>query len=194
MIPKFRIKVLHFTDGIGPLGGAMTISNGVVAGGPRATRSIRRVKGGYLIDWTGVGGQHGLYIVHDAQILAVEVVDPEAVEEEQAEDDVAVATRVRQTAKSLPRAARKDSFVAAIATPKAEAKPGDIVVDERGVMSRVPFPKNDEAAPRLKKTKKKVVHAMTRSSGRVRRGGPTAPLRAPADDDDDVNELVADDG
>jgi hypothetical protein len=35
---------------------------------------------------------------------------------------------------------------------------------------------------------------MTRSSGRVRRGGPTAPLRAPADDDDDVNELVADDG
>jgi hypothetical protein len=75
---RLQVRVLHFVDGIGALGGTQTVSRGVVSGGPRPAEDIQRVAGGYLVKWNGSGGRPGLYFVPDARIACAQVEDLDA--------------------------------------------------------------------------------------------------------------------
>lgn len=69
---RLQVKVLHFVDGIGPLGGTQTISRGNVDGGPRAAEDIQRVNGGYFVK-NVTGGRPGSYFVPDARVACAQV-------------------------------------------------------------------------------------------------------------------------
>lgn len=121
---SLRVVVLHFKDGIGALGGSMSISAGAVEGGPRAAKSIRRVPGGYLVDWDGRGGKPGKYVVHDAQIACAEVaeeVEPEWAEEQLTPAPAAPVSQVVAPARSAKRPKAGDKARTALAGATAAA-------------------------------------------------------------------------
>lgn len=70
---NLSVRILHFTDGIPQLRGAMSVSAGYVEGGPKAMESIKRIPGGYL-----VGCDRKLFVVSDSQVKCAEVTDIDA--------------------------------------------------------------------------------------------------------------------
>jgi hypothetical protein len=74
MTPNLRIKILHFRDGIGQLGGRMSLSSEVTPGVPRA-ESIKRLPGGYLVGW-----DKKLFVIPDSMVACVLVEDMESSE------------------------------------------------------------------------------------------------------------------
>lgn len=66
---NLRVKLLHFSEGIAPLGSRMSISADPTPGVPTAERIVR-IPGGYLVGW----GKR-LFVVNDAKVLCAEVED-----------------------------------------------------------------------------------------------------------------------
>lgn len=100
---RLQVKVLHFVDGIGPLGGTQTISRGKCEGGPRQAEDILRVNGGYLVK-NVTGGRPGSYFVPDARVACaqVEEVDDDPANAAAAAKELATPPAPEWTKPALP--------------------------------------------------------------------------------------------
>lgn len=140
---NLSVRILHFTDGIPQLRGAMSVSAGYVEGGPKAMESIKRIPGGYL-----VGCDRKLFVVSDSQVKCAEVTDIDAAG---GSEPVAVPTGASRHNGDLKPAASGPAQVGTEveARSKAENAPayrpkfplgtkvGDIVSNSLGQMQRV---------------------------------------------------------
>jgi hypothetical protein len=73
---NLRVIVVHFTEGIDFLGAQKSIGLSASQPGKRAAESIRRIAGGYLINFNG-----RLWFVPDSQVTCAEVEDLDAGQE-----------------------------------------------------------------------------------------------------------------
>lgn len=124
---SLRVRILYFTDGIGPLDGRLSIAAEAGVAGVPAASSIRRASGGYLIGWN-----KKLYFVPDARVLAAEVLDEDGV--------LTGVPPAPPPPAPVPEPAPAPADVPPPAAEEPPPPPSGIVMDEHGRYKRVPSP------------------------------------------------------